>query len=66
MAKKLVVLTKEQSEQPFQTRDALAQYVLHAMEERAKASRKTGPGDAFVDALHLHLAEMEPGDRITV
>ena len=71
MAKKASALSNEQMVQPFQTRDALAQYVLRAMEERTKEDEtrrinKPFSKHPFRSALHLHLAEMAPGDRITV
>ena len=66
MAKKVAILTNEQMVQPFTTRDALAQYLLHAMEERANVAAKATQAEPVMAAVHLHLDEMEPGDQITV
>ena len=66
MKKRVAIFTQEQSEQPFQTRDALAQYVLHVMEERMQQAKNAKGDDTFSGAIHLHLSEMASGDRITV
>mgnify|MGYP001619359823 CR=1 FL=1 len=60
------VLPNKEASQPFTSRDTLAQYMLHAMEERAKESKSAEPNAKFVAAIHLYLKEVERGDKITV
>ena len=66
MPTKKQILNDAEMVQPFQTRDALAQYVLHVMEERMQQAKNAKKDGTFSSAIHLHLSEMASGDRITV